>query len=396
MTLRVALVVLLAMCPEAALAQDEDAHGDGQGGPVRSWVWSAEGSAFLGYNYQYRKFTDFDAVESQNWISAWAERPVRRARLRLMAMSSIEAATVADLGSPQVFQTGETYKNAPIIDYQHPHDLWMNLGAQMTMPAGGANFLAGAFVVGNIPLGPPPFMHRPSAVENPQAPLSHHYLDATHITHGVVSGGVDRAGWRVEGAWFRGREPDENRIDLDLGALDSAAIRLSWTRGAWSAQVSNAWLTWPERLSPTDATRRTASVSYFRGTDDRSLSWMAAFGQNREVFGHFDAWLLEATWRLSRRHAFYGRGETIAKDILDAGYHPIGIPHTHRPSQVNAVTVGYVNDPWTGRFGRLGIGGDITAYGVPDNLVESYGSPLSFHVFLRFRGRAGQPGSHVH
>ena len=48
--------------------------------------------------------------------------------------------------------------------------------------------------------------------------------------------------------------------------------------------------------------------------------------------------------------------------------------------------------------GRFGVGGDITGYLVPDNLREAYGSPVSFHVFLRYRGtrdrRAGI--THVH
>lgn len=34
---------------------------------------------------------------------------------------------------------------------------------------------------------------------------------------------------------------------------------------------------------------------------------------------------------------------------------------------------------------RLGVGGDATGYLVPDNLQEAYGSPVSFHVFLRYR-----------
>lgn len=32
-------------------------------------------------------------------------------------------------GSPQTFQTGESYLGAPLINYQHPHEFVMGLGA---------------------------------------------------------------------------------------------------------------------------------------------------------------------------------------------------------------------------------------------------------------------------
>ena len=120
---------------------------------------------------------------------------------------------------------------------------------------------------------------------------------------------------------------------------------------------------------------------------------MAAFGQNREVFGSLEAYLLEGTRRFSR-NAIFGRAETVAKDILDAGFHPIGTAHTHRQSQVSALTIGYVRDVASQTWGTFGIGGDVTGYIVPANLSESYGAPASFHFFIRYRGRAG--AVHVH
>jgi hypothetical protein len=94
----------------------------------------------------------------------------------------------------------------------------------------------------------------------------------------------------------------------------------------------------------------------------------------------------------------FTRAESVAKDILDAGFHPPGTFHRHRQSQVGALTVGYVRDLWTMPDARIGIGGDVTGYLVPDNLREAYGSPASFHVFLRFRrGHEGLTGAnHVH
>jgi hypothetical protein len=188
--------------------------------PATGWQWTADGRVFFGFNYLRRKFTDFSAWESQNWVMATGQRQVRRGALRLASMFSFEPFTLHDIGSPQVFQTGEMFRHSPIIDYQHPHDLVMGLGAEYRRPVGRVTLVVGADVVGAPTLGPPV---RPSAAETPHAPLSHHHLDSSHITPVVLRGGVDTGSWRIEGSWFHGRGPDSNRTDLDLGALDSAA-----------------------------------------------------------------------------------------------------------------------------------------------------------------------------
>jgi hypothetical protein len=388
-----ALVSLLA--PAAVAAQDHTQHQMPAQGD-RTWTWQAEAKVFFGFNYQRREFTDFDTWESQNWLMASAERPIKRAHLRIASMLSFEPFTLQDIGSPQVFQTGETFNRAPLIDYQHPHDLLMALGAELRVPTGSVTTILGADLVGSPTLGPPAFMHRASADENPQAPLAHHHLDSTHITPGVLRAGIETRGFRVEGSVFQGREPDEDRIDVDLGALDSYAVRVGWTRGPWATQASAGWLNKPEATTPYDAKRLTASLSYVRGNDDRALAWTAAFGQNREIHGNLEAYLLEANWRRDPRNTLYGRIESVAKDILDAGFHPSNTFHPHRQSQVGALTVGYVRDILRAKFGGFGAGADITAYSVPGNLRESYGSPLSFHAFVRYRGRTPGAATHVH
>ncbi len=383
-----------AMCLSATAAFAQEAAHQHPAAPPQGWQWGVEASAFVGYNYQYRKFTDFDEFESQNWLmTSLAKSFGSASHLRIEAMFSFEPFTLQDIGSPQVFQTGETFGGAPIVDYQHPHDLIMNLGAEWSRSIGASTLSLQGWAVGPAPIGPPVFMHRPSAAENPQAPLSHHYLDATHITPGVVAIGLERAGFTFEAGAFHGQEPDEDRLDLDTAALDSYAVRLSWADGPWAVQLSGADLKTPERKSPYDATRVTASVSYFKGDASRSIAWLAAFGQNREVFGNLEAYLIEATHQVSK-HAFFMRAESVAKDILDAGFHPIGTAHTHRQSVVGALTLGYVRDVFGRNWGTLGLGGDATGYLVPDNLSESYASPWSFHAFVRYRGKAGVAHGH--
>jgi hypothetical protein len=375
-----------------AFAQHD--HDHQAAAPVSTaWEWTVDGAAFFGFNDQERKFRDFTAWESQNWVMGEGRRAIHHGTLRLTTMFSLEPFTIADLGSPQVFQTGETYAGAPLIDYQHPHDLMMTLSATYTHPWSRGTWTLMGAPVGGPAFGPTPFMHRPSAADNPQAPLSHHYLDSTHITPGVITAGGTAGPWSLEGSWFHGREPDEDRTDLDLGALDSYSVRVGWANGPWSAQVSGADLTMPEALTPYDAKALSASVIYSQSSG-RHLAWTAAFGQKREIHGNLEAYLIEGSMRATDRNTIYLRAESVAKDILDAGFHPRGVFHRHRQSQVSALTLGLVHDLLITRMGRIGIGADATGYLVPDNLQVPYGSPTSFHFFVRVRGDTG--AVHVH
>jgi hypothetical protein len=363
--------------------------------PEGRWRVDLDANAFVGYNYQRREFTDFDVVESQNWFMAAAGRRWGSSTLTLVSMFSLEPFTMHDLGSPQVFQTGETFEGAPLIDYQHPHDLIMTLGGRYERTSGRLRTMFEASLVGTPALGPPPFMHRPSAEDNPQVPLSHHGLDSTHISSDVLTGGVGWKGLALEASWFYGREPDENRTDLDLGVPDSWAARLSWSSGPWRVQASGGRLEQPETVHPYDETRLSASVGYEGAVRRRPVAMLLAWGQKREVFGIFDNYLLEAHVALGARDALFMRAESVTKAILGGGVHPPGFQHYHPHSRVGAFTAGYVRDFVSGGWGRLGVGGDITTYHVPSNLAENYGNPLSFHVFLRY---ALKPGSapHVH
>jgi hypothetical protein len=384
-----------ALVASPSFAQTEHPHHADTPPPEPAWTWSWGANVFVGWNYQLRKFTDFDALESQNWLMGSGEHPLGPGHVRLHSMLSLEPFTIEALGSPEVFQTGETYKQVPLIDYQHPHDLFMDLGATWTKQSDAGRAFVEVDAVGAPALGPPAFMHRASAQENPTAPLSHHQFDATHITHGVVTGGIERSGVMVEGSWFRGKEPDENRKDIEMGKLDSYSGRLTYTRGAWSMQASAGHLKTPEFVEPfNDVTRLTASIAY---TDANGrLATTIGWGQNREVHGKLDAYLAEMLWRPRHRQSWYLRAELATKDILGAsGPHPRGFVHFHPLSRVGALTVGHVFDIVNSRAGLFGLGADVTGYYVPSNLRDSYGSPVSFHLFLRYRaGNHAGPTHH--
>lgn len=353
-----------------------------------SWQWTWGANVFLQSNYQQRKFTDFLAVESLNWLMGSARRPLRGGTLEIAAMASLEPFTLEDIGSPQVFQTGETWQGGPLIDYQHPHDLVMQLGARYDrVTRRGLQWGGAAAIVGAPAFGPLVFMHRASADGNPTAPLAHHHLDSLHITPGVVSGLVGGRGLVVEASAFRGREPDEDRLDLDPGALDSWSVRGSWTRGRWSGQVSGAAVESPEAIEPgVDVTRLSASLAFNGAGANGGLSALAAWGQMRDVYGTTDAYLAEAAWRPSAAWTAYGRAESVVKNILTAGgQHPPGFTHPHTFSRVGAFTLGLRRDVRSILGMEFLAGADVTAHRTPSNLKESYGQPWSYHVYVQVR-----------
>src|SRR5205823_6600481 len=126
-------------------------------------------------------------------------------------------------------QTGESYQGVKLVDIQHPHDLFDEISVAYSQRFSES---IAAYLYAGYPaepaLGPPVFMHRPSAMSNPIAPLSHHWIDATHVTFGVATAGVVLNNWKLEGSYFNGREPDENRYDFDPIQLNSYSGRLSF------------------------------------------------------------------------------------------------------------------------------------------------------------------------
>ena len=91
----------------------------------------------------------------------------------------------------------------------------------------------------------------------------------------------------------------------------------------------------------------------------------------------------------------YGRAEVSAKQIFGLGLHPVGFNHRHFYSHVDPLTLGLVQDIAPARFGRLGIGADVTVYRMSENMIPFFDGSRSFHLFLRWRpSRASMP--HIH
>src|SRR5437588_6039124 len=358
------------------------------------WLLMAHFNFVVGLNSQGgpRGSTKF---ESANWFMPIAFRRVGPGTLQLRGMFSLEPFTFARGGSPLLFQTGETYKGQPIIDRQHPHDLFMELSAQYTVPLGekGSWFTYFGYP-GEPALGPPAFMHRASAAENPSATLSHHLQDSTHISFGVLTTGITYRGFKLEGSVFNGHEPDENRYNFDANRWNSRSARLSYEpNDNWSMQISYGFLRRPEASEPTTDIRRiTASVQYNKPL--KRGNWASAFiwGRNHTSspaeLHNLNGYTVESTVNFLDRNYLYTRLELVDKnELLRASDRALlGIKDNHPSFRIGAYTFGGVRDIWNTKKVSMAIGSDLTFYSKPSVLDQLYGTnPVSWRLFLRLR-----------
>ncbi|MFL6227600.1 MAG: hypothetical protein ACJ741_02345 [Pyrinomonadaceae bacterium] len=358
------------------------------------WLLMFHYNLIAGVNHQggARGVTKF---ESQNWFMPMAYRRVGAGTLQLRGMLSLEPLTFSGAGSPQLFQTGETYKGQPLIDRQHPHDLFMELSAQYTVPLGErATWFAYLGYPGEPALGPVAFMHRTSASENPTAPLSHHLQDSTHITFGVATIGFTYRWFKLEGSIFNGREPGENRYDFDAHAWNSRSARLSFAPNRnWALQVSYGFLRSPEGQEPdADIRRATASVQYdkpfTRGNWASAFIWGRNHVSEPGTVRNLSGYTFETTVNFIDKNYLYTRLELADKDeLLRASDRALlGITQAHPVFRIGAYTFGYVRDVYASDRWLVGLGGDFSFYSKPDALDEIYGrNPTSYKLFMRVR-----------
>ena len=351
------------------------------------WQFMQDGIVFAEFNRQGGPRGGKE-LAVPNWWMGMAARSAGKGMVTFTGMFSLEAATLRSDGYREIFQAGETFDGAPLTDHQHPHDFFAQLAAIWRIPiAGNTGFTIAGGPAGEPALGPVAFMHRPSAAENPFAPLSHHVFDSTHISFGVVTAAVDRGPWTVEGSVFNGREPDENRWNFDFGALDSLSGRV-WFRPTdrWEFQVSTGHLKNPEQLEPGDIQRTTASGSWFNRDGDDYTGITVAYGVNAADQGRRQAVFGEITKHVGL-NSLFARTEllqvetaVLRHDNLTPG------DDDGRRDPVGAFTFGGVRDVLRRRGLEGGFGGAVTFYAVPDLLKSTHGEhPVSFQLFFRLR-----------
>lgn len=324
---------------------------------------------------------------SESMLMAMAQHAAGPGTLTFHTMLSLDPAMGAG-GYPLLLQTGETANGStPLIDRQHPHNLFMELSGTYSQPVGADS---SAFVYFGYPgepaLGPVTFMHRASGMDDPAAPITHHWLDSTHITYGVVTAGYVHGDWKLEGSAFNGREPDQHRWGFDSFQLDSWSGRLSWNPTSnWALQTSYGYLKGPEQLEPgVDQHRITASATYNRPLMGGNWQTTFAWGRNYDEPGHeLDGLLLESAVTLGR-HTVFARAENVQKDEL---FEPPSL-FAGEVFRVAEASLGYVYDLPIAKHAALGFGAMGTVDVVPAVIKPAYGgTPVSWMPFLRLKLR---------
>jgi hypothetical protein len=331
-----------------------------------SWTLMFMGQAFL-VDTQQSGPRGGDKLYSTNWGMGSAQHSLGSGQFMFDAMLSLEPATVTNRSYPLLFQTGETAYGQPLENAQHPHDFVMGLGAHYVLPVGERTLLHFYYAArGDPALGPVAFPHRASALELPQATMGHHWEDSTHIASNIATVGIKYRWIRLEASGFHGSEPDENRWNIDWGAMDSYSARISvFPSKNWTAQFSAGRLTKPEVFEAGDVIRSTASIQYTRiRSSGEAWATSAIWGRNHHTEGqdNSNAWLLETVFPATRKDFLTGRFEMVQE-----------------ATRVKAITGGYTHDLATKANLETGIGANVTSYATPGD------HPWGMNVFLRIR-----------
>jgi hypothetical protein len=356
-----------------------------------AWALMLHGEAFLQYNRQSGNRGDAQ-VDLIDWAMLAASRDVAGGRLQLRGMVSTDPWGVGPGGYPLLLQTGESDRGRPLVDHQHPHDLFMELAVLYERPiTRGVGLSVYLAPVGEPAVGPVAFPHRPSASNDPLAPIGHHWQDGTHITFGVVTAGVFTRAARLEASVFNGREPDEQRTNFDYSGrrLDSFSARLTLNPGLrWSFSSWIAYLRSPETLHPEESLHRVGAAALTtqplgdRGTWDSAI----IYGANRRVGnGHATSSVtLETNIDMDGTNAVFGRVEYVRK-----GAEELVIPSAPAVTEydVGAVAVGYHRRVLTPRGAQIGVGVLGSVSFVPATLDPVYGSrtPVGFALYVSVR-----------
>lgn len=336
-----------------------------------------------------------DRIDAPNWMMAMYSHTFDTdTQFGVRAMMSLDPLTEQGRGYPLLFQSGETWHDQPLHDRQHPHDLFDEISVSLShrfKPDLSAFAYFG--YPGEPALGPPTFMHRASAMDDPDAPLSHHWQDSTHVTFGVATLGAVWRNVKIEGSVFTGREPDESRYDFDRPRFDSFSGRVSWNpTDQLALQISHGYLKSPEAIDPEAKEHRTTASAIYNQPLGRDANWSTSivWGQNN-LSGEGKTWsaLIETDYQRGR-DTFYGRFERVEK----SGHELVLAERDHdRIFPIYLYTIGYVRDLAHGKGIDVGLGSQMTIDSMPQYLDRYYGHdlPVTFEMFLRIR-----PSLHAH
>jgi len=360
------------------------------------WMLTGHENAFLQYLHESGN-RGAGQAGSINWVMGMAERMLGGGHLGLRGMISAEPWTIRGCGYPDLLASGEQCRGETIHDRQHPHDLPMEIAAEYDAPLrGDVRWQVYGGPAAEPALGPVAFPHRVSAMPNPIAPATHHWLDSTHVSFGVVTGGLYAKRWKIETSAFNGREPDQHRTDFDFGALDSLSGRVWFLPTPNVAlQVSGGHLSEAEAGEPGEARRDvdrvTASATFHRLDGNRISASTFAWGRNSESGLGTNAFLMETNVTFTDRDTWFGRLEVMQKTP-----HELDVPPAKETFAVSKIQGGYTRYFYTMRGFKAGLGAAMSAGIVPGDLAPAYGGRVNpgFAIFLTLR--PAMMGAEVH
>jgi hypothetical protein len=369
--------------------QPDSAPMDAIMGSLGNWSTMVHGNAALLYDDQGGPRGDRKTFLS-SMLMGMAQHEAGGGFLTLRAMGSLDP-LMGKRGYPLLLQTGETADGrTELVDRQHPHDAFMELSATYSHSLGEG--LSG-FVYFGLPgepaLGPATYMHRFSGLADPEAPISHHWLDSTHVTFGVATVGIVHDRFKLEGSVFTGREPDQHRWNIERPRFDSWSVRATWNPTAnLSMQLSHGYLHSPEQLRPAENVRRTTASVTWNLPLGRERLWQSTFAWGRndpsglDYGRRSDAYLAETALQL-HRNTLFGRVENVDKDELfdDDPASPLA----GRAFNVTKLSLGAYHAIPLGKI-AADLGGLVSKYDLPGALHAAYDAdPTSFMLFLRLR-----------
>src|SRR5438067_9103839 len=310
-----------------------------------------------------------DRIDAPNWLMGMFAHPLGdSAQLGGRLMMSLDPLTEGGRGYPLLFQSGASWHDQPLHDRQHPHDLFDELSISYSQKFEDS---LSAYLYFGYPgepaLGPPTFMHRPSAMDDPDAPLGHHWQDSTHVTFGVATGGIVWRNLKVEGSVFTGREPDEDRYNFDEPRFDSYSGRISWNPTQNLAlQVSYGYIESPEALDPDVNRHRTTASIIYNQPLGRDSNWSNSFvwGQNNDSGEKTQSFLFESNYQ-RRCDTVYARWERVQKSGHELVLKPADESHVF---PISGYTIGYVRDLSHGNGIDIGLGSQFTIDDRPESL----------------------------
>jgi hypothetical protein len=342
----------------------------------KKWMYMVHGNIFIRYNNQDigSKGTRGDTkIDAPNWFMLMGQRQVgQKGLFHFNTMFSLDAIFGSD-GYPLLFQTGEAYQGKPLVDRQHPHDLFSELSVAYTQSfTKDIDAFAYFGYPGEPALGPVAFMHRPSSMNNVDSPLGHHWQDATHITFGVATIGFRYKIFKIDGSLFTGREPDEKRFNFDKPRFDSYSYRLTINPAAsLTAQISRAFIKSPEWLNPDeDVNRTTASISHALPLtgENRFLNSTFIWGYNDSDDHSENSFTIESNLQFDR-FALYGRYENVEKS---SGELALDQFEENQLFTINALTLGLNYTIVRQMKSNVAIGTQGTIYSADSSLDPIY------------------------